>query len=257
MRSVTFLQWNVLYTEEPSNIIKLLKEIKPDIFALQELTSGFEIHKGQDIPALIAKELGYYYYEKLSADSADEGDEKFGNGIFSRFPIVSKEFHWINQYDPKVEKGYDNQYKAYVEITVDVDGRPLTVGTAHMSYTHRFINYSRKRKEADELFKVLDAKKSNYIFSGDLNSRPNSYTVKGIAKRLRHAGPKFDTMTWTTKPFSYRGFEEADLNWRLDYVFTTKDIKVLSSEVVSTDYSDHLPILIKFNTESIHSTQES
>lgn len=246
MKPLTFLQWNILYIEQPANIIKLLKELKPDIFALQELTSGFEIHNGQNIPELIAKELGYNYYAKLTAGSLNVGDEEFGNGIFSRFPITNQKFHWIQEYDPKVEKGYDNEYKAYIEITVDVGGRPLTIGTAHLSYTHRFINYPRKRREADKLLAILDTKKSNYIFSGDFNSRPNSYTVKGIAKRLKHAGPKFDAMTWTTKPFSYRGFEENELNWRLDYVFVTKDVKVLESEVVDTKFSDHLPILTTF-----------
>jgi len=246
---VSFLQWNVLYTEEPDKIIKLLKELKPDIFALQELTANFAIHNGKNVPDTIAKELGYDYYEKLSTGSSNESDEKFGNGIFSRLPIVNKEFQWINEYDPKVEKGYDNEYKAYVEISVRIQDKILTIGTAHMSYTHRFINYPRKRKEADKLLKILKAKRNNYIFSGDLNSRPNSYTVKSISKLLKHVGPKFSEKTWTTKPFSYRGFEETELNWRLDYIFATTDLKIVSSEIVKTDYSDHLPILVKIEVD--------
>lgn len=242
--SVSFLQWNILYTENPLNVIKLIKELKPDIFALQELTSGFDIHNGQNIPNLIAKELGYSYYVKLSAGSLNKGDEEFGNGIFSRFPIIGNEFHWINEYDPKIERGYDNEYKAYVEITVDINGQKLTVGTAHMSYTHRFINYPRKRKEADNLLTIIKSKKNRYVFSGDLNSRPNSYTVKNISRILKHAGPKFDAMTWTTKPFSYRSFEETELSWRLDYVFATPDLNIITSEIINTDYSDHLPILV-------------
>lgn len=246
MKPITFLQWNILYTEQPSNIIKLLKELQPDIFALQELTANFAIHHGQNVPELIGKELGYNYYAKLTNGSLNVSNEQFGNGIFSRFPIIGQQFHWINEYDPSVEKGYDNEYKAYIEITVDVHSQNLTIGTAHLSYTHQFVNYPRKRRETDKLIQILDDKQSRYMFSGDLNSRPNSYTVKGISKRLKQAGPKLDQKTWTTKPFSYRGFEESELNWRLDYVFTTSDINVISSEIVSTAYSDHLPILTKF-----------
>ena len=37
--------------------------------------------------------------------------------------------------------------------------------------------------------------------------------------------------TWTTKHFSYNGFTETELNWKLDYIFTTKDIKVKETKV--------------------------
>lgn len=247
MKPITFLQWNVLYTEDVRNIVKLLKELKPDIIALQELTANLDLHKGINVPEVIAKELGYNYFAKLSSVPTDPSAIEMGSGIFTRFPVVSSRFEWINEYDKSVALGYDNQYKAYVEATIQVDSSNLTVGTTHMSYTHRFINYPRKRQETDKLIKILDQNKSNFIFSGDLNSRPNSYTVKVITKRLKHAGPRFEKKTWTTKPFSYRGFIETKLNWRLDYVFTTKDIEVISSEIISTSYSDHLPILTTFN----------
>lgn len=250
MKPITFLQWNILYTEKPSNIIKLLKELDPDIIALQELTANFAIHNGQDVAATIAHELGYNYFAKLLPgtlpDSVNESGEVFGSGIFTRFPITNKQFSIIKRHDPSVRGGYDNESKAYVELTVDADSKEVTIGTAHLSYTHRFINQPRKRQEADNLLKILDTKKNNYLFAGDLNSRPSSYTIKNISKILKHAGPKFELKTWTTKPFSYRGFEETKLDWRLDYVFTTPEIDVISSDIVDTDYSDHLPIMTKF-----------
>lgn len=245
MKPITFLQWNILYTEDVNNIIRLLKETKPDIFALQELTRGFKEHAGENIPEIIAKALGYNYYVKMSADPAKPSSGEMGSGIFTHFPIESSDFKWINEYNESVEPGYDNQYKPYVEVDVRIGSSILTLGTTHMSYTHRFINYPRKRQEVDKLLQIIDKKSSNYVFSGDLNSRPGSYAVRNIAKRLKHAGPKPEDKTWTTKPFSYRGFKETELNWRLDYVFATGDIKIVSSEVLDTKFSDHLPILTK------------
>ncbi len=92
---------------------------------------------------------------------------------------------------------------------------------------------------------MLSRHPTNFIFTGDLNSIPNSFTVKSILTKtnLRNAGPDFDQKTWTTKPFNYHGFSENNLNWRIDYTFVSKDIKVVSSEIVDTDLSDHLPIL--------------
>lgn len=63
-----------------------------------------------------------------------------------------------------------------------------------------------------------------------------------ILKHLQHVGPDFAQSTWTTKPFSFMGFEENELKWRLDYIFASKQIKVLSSNIIPTEYSDHLPI---------------
>jgi endonuclease/exonuclease/phosphatase family metal-dependent hydrolase len=45
------------------------------------------------------------------------------------------------------------------------------------------------------------------------------------------------------------GFEENELNRRLDYVFASKNFKVISSEIISTDFSDHLPILVELEIE--------
>jgi endonuclease/exonuclease/phosphatase (EEP) superfamily protein YafD len=93
----------------------------------------------------------------------------------------------------------------------------------------------------------LASKKDNYVVTGDLNATPDSYLVPKIEKLLSHAGPKYEVKTWTTKPFSYNGFDETELNWRLDYVFATSDVCVVSSEVVPTEYSDHLPIITQLS----------
>lgn len=35
------------------------------------------------------------------------------------------------------------------------------------------------------------------------------------------------------------------LDWRLDYIFGSSDIVVNSSEVLQTEFSDHLPVIIE------------
>jgi endonuclease/exonuclease/phosphatase (EEP) superfamily protein YafD len=173
-----------------------------------------------------------------------EGDAlTIADGIFSRLPIKSKRSVYINE--PKGSGGYDDEYRAYVETEVDVEGIPLTVATSHMSYTHRFEETDNKKREADNLVKQLERHRKNFIFAGDLNVVPESYTIQAISKLLKNLGPAFTQNTWTTKPFSYNGFEENDVNWRLDYMFATSDVKVVSAEILKTDVSDHLPILAR------------
>ena len=82
--------------------------------------------------------------------------------------------------------------------------------------------------------------------SGDFNVTENSNLIKNLAHHLQNAGPDYSHKTWTTKPFSYLGFETDKLNYRLDYVFATPDINIVSAKILNTEYSDHLPILIEF-----------
>ena len=104
-----------------------------------------------------------------------------------------------------------------------------------------------RKKEIDNLVEILKTKEKDFVFAGDLNSIPKSYALQEIEriKTLKNPGPDFKENTWTTKPFDYHGFKEDKLNWRIDYVFLTTDLKVMDSQIMRTDISDHLPILLE------------
>jgi endonuclease/exonuclease/phosphatase family metal-dependent hydrolase len=114
-----------------------------------------------------------------------------------------------------------------------------------MSYTDGFMQTSDKSIETDRLIAILKEKRHAYVLTGDFNAEPGSYTINEIEKRLKNAGPGMEEKTWTTKLFSYKGFEANKLDWRLDYCFATPDIEIKSAKIIKTDYSDHLPILLK------------
>jgi endonuclease/exonuclease/phosphatase family metal-dependent hydrolase len=112
-----------------------------------------------------------------------------------------------------------------------------------MSYTNAFVSTPRKEQETAKLVDILKTKTENFIITGDFNAAPDSPTLKSISDVLQNVGPELDQNTWTTKPFSYDGFEETELKWRLDYVFATPDVKTVSTKILNTEYSDHLPVL--------------
>lgn len=233
---LTILQWNIWYKEDIRNIAAFLKAHPADIICLQELTRGYQKVESDTI-AYIAKVLGYdYHFQEMPGESSWTQ----ANAIFSKFPIVAKRSEWINE--PTGAGGYDDEYRCYIEVNVDVNGKELTIGTTHMSYTHGFQPTARKTGEAERLAKLLSRHKRNFIFTGDLNAAPDSPTVRSISKILRNASPTAAQNTWTTKPFSYDGFEETELSWQLDYVFTTDDIRIINTEVLKTEFSDHLPV---------------
>jgi endonuclease/exonuclease/phosphatase family metal-dependent hydrolase len=239
--NISILQWNVWYKEDIHNIAKFLKETNADVVCLQELTIDSPEQTVQNTVSFIAEQLGYdYAHQDITFE---DDDTKLANAVFSRFPITKKDSAWINK--PTGTNHYDDEYRAYVEVTLDIDGTELIVGTVHMSYTDAFEPTDRKLHETAKLLQHIGSKTSNFILTGDFNAQPDSEVVKRIAKKLNHVGPDYKERTWTTKPFSYEGFEAVTLDWRLDYIFATPDIKVKSAVVLDTDFSDHLPIIAR------------
>ncbi|MBN1217108.1 MAG: endonuclease/exonuclease/phosphatase family protein [Candidatus Lokiarchaeota archaeon] len=244
---IRLLQWNIWYKEKIENIIKTLKFLNPDIICLQELSiiseSDYYIDKGK----AIKDELSMHYHFEIAQTKGESLKRSQGNAIFSKYDI-KKKYHSFIQKQAQEKPDASSEGRVYVEVDLDLDinGYPLKVGTTHMSYTKYFINKEQKKKEAKKLVDIISARQNNYIFTGDLNSRPYSFTIKQISKYLKNCGPDFKEKTWTTKPFEYYGFKETKLNWRLDYVFSTKDMVVCSSKIVDTPFSDHLPILVEF-----------
>jgi endonuclease/exonuclease/phosphatase family metal-dependent hydrolase len=238
---ITVLQWNVWYKEDIENIAKLLDKYKPDIICLQELTRNFSGQNNIDTMQLLSDRLGYNFFAQ-DMPIVHPGEEwQQANAIFSRFPIIAKQSQWINE--PTGTGHYDDEYRSYVEVTLQLKDKILTAGTTHMSYTDRFASTERKESEAAKLGSILSEKSECFIFAGDLNAPPESATLNLATSSLENVGPNFDTPTWTTKPFSYNGFKATELAWRLDYMFKSKDINVVSAEIIQTEYSDHLPIL--------------
>jgi endonuclease/exonuclease/phosphatase family metal-dependent hydrolase len=234
---ISILQWNAWYDEDINNVVRFLKEHPADIICLQELV----IHKNKNSPKYIANQLGYNFYDYALPISSTDGEKiMLANGIFSRFPITTKRF--VLTEESSGVGGYNDESRSYIEVTLDISGKEMTVATTHMSYTHKFEATESKNLETKKLLKEVSNHKESYIFAGDLNALPDSPTVQAISSLLQNAGPDTSVNTWATKPFSYNNFEASTLDWRLDYIFTTKDIAILSSKIIKTDYSDHLPV---------------
>ena len=255
MNTIKILQWNCWIFEKKENVLKLIQDVTPDIACLQELTIGSTFQNKANVIEFLSQELGMEQFHHVIpnlAASAGVGD--LANGILSRFPIAQTNWAWIQE-PQKGGNTYDDQYRLYVEAQLDIAGSPLTVGTTHTSYTHKFEGNEQSKIESDQLLSILDKEKEKFIFTGDLNSEPDSYLITEIQKHLFNLGPDKSEKTWTTKPFDYNGFTASTLDWRLDYMFGTSDIKVLDSKVVPTDFSDHLPLLVTIEYPSTPNEQ--
>lgn len=230
---ISLLQWNIWFKEDIDNIITELKRINADIVTIQELCIFENDKSNLEKLNLI---YPFVYYE--IADTLENRSQ--GNAILSKYPFLRKSAKYVQE--PTENKDdFSKEGRIYLEATIDIYNKLLIIGTTHLSYTHNFNETELKNREIEKLISYIENHKSNYILSGDLNAKQNSNYVEKISKYLVHHNT---TNTWTTKPFSYNGFEEDKLNWKLDYIFTTQEVNVLETNVVETKYSDHLPILV-------------
>ena len=239
------LQWNIWYKENPIEVANEIIKINPDIICAQELMQNS--NQNIDTPMSIGNMLKYNYFYKESATWDNRQDiTTQGNEIYSKYPITESKFTFVSpfKHNPQNAK---HEGRVYIEVTIKVGKELLNVATTHLSYSYKFRNTKSRKVEADNLFHTIKNKTSNFIFTGDLNSIPKSYVINKVLENqyLKNTGPDFNKKTWTTKPFSYHGFKEDKLNWRIDHVFATKDIKIVSNKILNTHFSDHLPILVE------------
>jgi endonuclease/exonuclease/phosphatase family metal-dependent hydrolase len=242
---VKILQWNVWRKESPSKIARVVNELAPDIFCAQEIMQNTNegVDMALEISGLLKSNYECFYKEAVTWDKRPEVTSQ-GNAIYSKLPITKKDHFFVSPFVHNPENA-TTEGRVYLEADIKCGGVNLTVGTVHMGYSFAMENTSRRKTEADNLYGYIKNKNARYILTGDFNSVPDSYVINKIMenKNLVNAGPEFSQNTWPTKPFNYHGFEAKSMDWRVDYVFTSKDIDILSSEIIDTEVSDHLPIL--------------
>lgn len=240
---IKVLQWNIWYQENVNNILELIRDIDPDIFCLQELTVNAESTHWIDVPVYIAQHTKTYH--AYHSAHTNKQWESIGNGIFSKYPLGDSEYFFVTE-GKSGSDDYSDEWRVCVSTRVLFpQGKFLDIATTHLSYTHAFEEIPAKKREVQNLSQYIQSRKENFLITGDFNLVPDAVSFQQIHSQFQSCWPSYDQPSWTTKPFSYNGFVATERKWRLDYVFSTHDIRVIHSEIIETPYSDHLPLLVE------------
>lgn len=237
---MNILTWNIWYKEDPKNILELLKSTDWDICCLQEVMRGFH-PEIDDVAAYLMDSLKAQGHFEVAQCHRDKGWSQ-GNLILSKLPIANTFSHFVQDQSVEAEPSFSDEGRVVVGIELE---NTLKILTTHMSYTKRFEETEKRNVESKKLLAYLEATKRPFVVCGDFNAVPTSALVQELTKKYQNLSPDFALPTWTTKPFSHDGFEVGALSYRLDYIFGSREVTPISSHIMQTEYSDHLPVVAR------------
>lgn len=260
----TLMSYNVrlldLYdwSGEKGNRIKMLEFFKkenPDILCLQEFYS--KDNSGLDNINAI-KTIGEYPYH-AECNIHQFKNRKWGNVLFSKFPIVHQNNILIND----VEKNL------LQEVELDIKGKRIRVYNMHLhsnklssdlewkdekqlsekakqaiekskSIFNKLLKaYEQRGNETDISALLMDDEHKPKIVCGDMNDLPSSYTYFNIRSGLKDAFLEKGKGVGSTYSAGYSYL-------RIDYIFYDKKLSLNGFEKKEVKYSDHYPIISSF-----------
>ncbi|MBQ1187145.1 MAG: endonuclease/exonuclease/phosphatase family protein [Clostridia bacterium] len=202
---------------------KAIMECGADIIGLNEMRDKGPDAEYEAQTKIIAEKLGCYHYFAKAIDFG--GVNPYGNALISKYPILSAEV--VPVPEPEV-RGYNGYYedRCLLKAVIDVNGQKISVLVIH---------FGLNPDEAENAVKavVSNLPENKVILMGDFNLPPESELLLPIKERL------FDTAKLFNKEkLSY----PSDAPYiKIDYIFTSNDIKVLSADIPEIIASDHRP----------------
>lgn len=232
-------------------MLELIAKENPDVICFQEY---FTRRKGSfDITDSLKRILNtsHYYF----VPSSQNNYEATGLAIFSRYPIKNRGI---------IVFGENFGGNASIYIDLEVNKKKVRIYNVHLQsisfdkQDYTYIDKVAKKMDAElqpskrilSLLKNAFLKRSGqvdimkahmkecktpFLIAGDFNDTPASYAVTQLTKSLNNTFQEQGVGLGRT----YNGKFP---NFQIDYIATTKDIKVINHLVIPAKLSDHFPV---------------
>jgi len=281
------LTWNIQWGRGVDGRVDLERIVRTaramadfDVFCVQEVADNFpglEGNDGRDQFAELGRLLpGYQRIQGYGVDVAgtDARRQRFGNAIFSRYPVLSARRHALPWPADPAKK---TMPRVAVEATVRAPFGPLRVVTTHLEYysdVQRHAQVRRLRNLHDEACQRAMAAaryendESNVTFEptaqttaaivcGDFNFPPENNARQEMQSPLARGGPALRD-AWAhlyreaphPPTFCVHDERYAKTPYCCDFAFVSQDLCArLRSMIVNTETrdSDHQPVLIELD----------
>ncbi|WP_333698300.1 endonuclease/exonuclease/phosphatase family protein [Bacteroides congonensis] len=224
---IRVMTYNIRFGELASlkELAMQIKTLNPDFVALQEVDCNTYRERaprqnGKNFISEIAYHTGMF---GLYGKTIDYKGGYYGIGILSKYPYVNIHKTLLPHLSEEFEQ------RAVLEGVFDVDGDTIIFASTHLD---------ARRNDTRELqadFICNHFKNSAYplVIGGDFNSVPSS----NVIKRMKE--------DWFSDPDTTFTVSAKNPVRRIDFLFARpmKGWKVIRSRVISSLFSDHLPVV--------------
>jgi endonuclease/exonuclease/phosphatase family metal-dependent hydrolase len=221
----------VLNTER---IARTIEVEGADIIGLQEVDNHWSKRSNFENQAKWLAErldMHYTYMANLDLDPLISGNHRrqYGAAILSKYPIIQVHNH-------PLRKIGDAEQRGLMETVINVQGHKLNVYNTHLSLTS-----SERQIQVNEIMKIAGEANGAKVIMGDLNTTPESNEILPLTTHYK------DTLADQHDAYTYSVEGPPK---RIDYIFTSKEIKTTQAKVISTLASDHFPLTAKLTLHS-------
>ena len=232
-----------------------------DIFCLQEIydtPSSLKKYKGiranllSEIQNLLA-DFTTLYFPVLGGYDEEGNPVNFeittGNAIFIKNSIkINSSNNYIVYSDPDfkvLKKDFSNFPVPLQYINFNLGDKEFSLFNFHgTSFPGSKLDSNKRLTAAKKIRKIMDAKKSAKILAGDFNLLPQTESIKILGGNMQNLIHQFSIPRTRSKLSAYYG--KPDFQKYADFIFVSKDIKVLGFQVPQIEISDHLPMILEF-----------
>jgi len=202
-----------------NRVEQVIRDLEVDLIGLQEVDKGWRRSGYVDQARCLAEGM---HMEYVFAPAITRGTSQYGNAILSRYPIAFWESFPLKSL---------RETRVLVRTVVMAAGRRINFCTTHLGLNQR----ERMRHINEVLLPVINSAR-RVILTGDFNCRPDSPEMQRLTGVLQDACPPAEQLT----------FPSNNPAERIDFVMYTGSWRLVESQVIPADASDHNPVLTVF-----------
>ncbi len=245
------IQVNIFKGKYLDALVEFINDEKPDFVTMQEVTTNrFNFYKDQNISLfqLLCEKLNMY--GEYHGDLKLIGDETslFGNAVFSKYPILEKHVVTLKSFRPVSLDELDSDQSSVrelidrhvLDVRVDVEGFGMHVLSWHGAWTAPPHDNEETFRQANIVYGHLKNIDPPLILCGDLNSTIDSKTVRLISSVTQNFMENLPAETVTTNTKVHK---IAPRGYLIDYIFASRDFKLINLRIPQITVSDHLPVI--------------
>ena len=235
-RDLTVMTYNIYHGVGPDGALDLgriaadIRDAGAEVVGLQEVDnnwgerSDFE-HQAERLGELLGMNVCYSANLDNPPTEGRTGNRQYGTAILSSYALQNCTNTPLTNHEGGEQRGL-------AQADIEVAGQTIRFYNTHLTHSDE----AGRLVQAQEVARIVAADGVPSVLVGDLNAEPDSAPMAALAPALRDAWTEVGEGDGFTIPV-----ENPDR--RIDYVLAERTITPLTTEVVDTMNSDHLPVV--------------